>query len=91
MARFLGAGEAGSFDESVVAAALSTLSEACRNHERNRDHFLATNMAQVVKSYSVFCIFLGHYQTLEPPRVAQTDITLEKRVVLRCTFYHKRM
>ncbi|CAN0352096.1 unnamed protein product [Ascophyllum nodosum] len=47
VARFLGAGEAGSFDESVVAAALSTLSEACRNHERNRDHFLATNMAQL--------------------------------------------
>lgn len=43
VARFMG----GSCPSSVVMVALATLCDACRNHERNRDAFIYTNMAQV--------------------------------------------
>lgn len=36
-----------SAETSVLVAALATLKDACRNHERNRDAFISTNMAQV--------------------------------------------
>ncbi|CAN0307033.1 unnamed protein product, partial [Laminaria digitata] len=36
-----------SYPSGVVMVALGTLCDACRNHERNRDAFIYTNMAQL--------------------------------------------
>lgn len=36
---------------SLTCACLSTLKDACRNHEANRDAFLPTSMAKVKHQY----------------------------------------
>lgn len=48
VARFLGGGDAqASLPNNVVSVVLATLCDACKDHERNRDAFIYTNMAQV--------------------------------------------
>ncbi|CAM9628563.1 unnamed protein product, partial [Hapterophycus canaliculatus] len=47
IARFLHADQQDSSPQSVVLAALSALSDVCRNSERNRDAFIYTNMEQL--------------------------------------------
>eukprot|EP00904_Undaria_pinnatifida_P005168 jgi/Undpi1/1781/HiC_scaffold_12.g05168.m1 len=48
VARFLGGGDAqASLPNNVVSVVLATLCDACKDHERNRDAFIYTNMAQL--------------------------------------------